>query len=90
MPDITAGCGCQYDAAGRVFVDRCVCSAVAAQRRRNAIANIIGAAELAGAHGLHLTHAEVDDMPEKVQRALRVLGVTDDEIAAVDWEDPDA
>lgn len=22
----TAGCGCQYDAAGSVFVDRCVCA----------------------------------------------------------------
>ena len=25
---MSAGCGCQYDAAGRVFVDRCACSAV--------------------------------------------------------------
>lgn len=22
---MTAGCGCQFDAAGRVFVDHCVC-----------------------------------------------------------------
>ncbi|MBW0090512.1 hypothetical protein I4I73_21335 [Pseudonocardia sp. KRD-184] len=25
MTDTTAGCGCQYDATGLVFVDRCVC-----------------------------------------------------------------
>lgn len=27
----TAGCGCQYDAGGRVFVDRCVCAKVPAR-----------------------------------------------------------
>lgn len=58
-----------------------------AAQRRNAVSVIVGASELVGAHGLHLTKREVDDMPEKVQRALHTLGVTDAEIAAVDTED---
>jgi hypothetical protein len=62
--------------------------AVEAQQRRNAISVIIGASELVGAHGLHLTMDEVDDMPDKVLRALQVLGVTEAEIDAADREDP--
>lgn len=53
------------------------------QARRNAVDVIIGASELAGAHGLHLTMREVDEMPERVLRALHTLGVTDAEIATI-------
>ena len=51
------------------------------EQRRQAIGVIVGASELAGPHGLHLTEQEVDEMPERVAQALLVLGVGWDEMA---------
>lgn len=58
--------------------------AIARVRRLHAIGILIGASEVVGAHGLHLTDKAVDDMPDKVLDALQVLGVTDREIFAAD------
>ena len=62
-------------------------AAIERTMRRNAIGVIIGASELVGAHGLHLTMREVEQMPEDVLQALRVLGVTDAELAEADTGD---
>ena len=53
------------------------------EHRRNAVRVIVGASKLVGANGLYLTEREVDEMPERVLRALHTLGVTDEEIAAI-------
>lgn len=55
--------------------------AIELEQRRQAIGVIVGASELVGAHGLHLTVPEVDEMPERVVQALRTLGVDPDELA---------
>ena len=52
--------------------------------RQEAVRVIVGASKLVGANGLYLTEREVEETPERVRRALHTLGVTDDEIAAVD------
>ena len=51
--------------------------------RQEAVRVIVGASKLVGANGLYLTEREVDEMPERVRRALHTLGVTDDELAAI-------
>ena len=55
--------------------------AIELEQRRQAISVIVGASELVGAHGLHLTDREIDEMPEKVAQALLTLGVSPDELA---------
>ncbi len=54
------------------------------ENRRDAVRVIVGASKLVGANGLYLTEREVDEMPERVRRALHTLGVTDEELAAAD------
>jgi hypothetical protein len=55
--------------------------AIELEQRRHAIGVIVGASELVGVHGLHLTEQEVGELPEKVVQALLVLGVGWDEMA---------
>jgi hypothetical protein len=58
-----------------------------AHMRRRAIEVIVGASELVGVHGLHLAVSEMDYMPERVLRALHMLGVSEQEIAVIDSEE---
>lgn len=56
-------------------------NAIEREQRRQAIATIVEASELIGAHGLHLSNPAIDAMPEKVVQALLTLGVNPEELA---------
>lgn len=55
-------------------------TALEQERRRQAIATIVGASELIGVHGLNLIRRDVCEMPEKIHQALLTLGATPEEL----------
>ena len=82
IPDGTYG-GATFTNCTVTLTDEELAQLRARRRRRlDAIGFIVSMSELVGARGLHLTWDEVDGMPEGARRALRALGVSDEEIEA--------